>query len=672
MRYLLPIKQRLSAGFTLVEILIIAPIVVLMIGGFVGLMITMVGDVLSTRDNSTLSYDTQNALNRIEQDTRLSTQFLTTSGTLTSPQGSDSNYTGTAAFTNTTNTLILSELATDQNPANTARWLIYYANQPNPCGASQQYNRPFLTKVMYFINNGSLWRRTVLPTFNTNPPASADINTICSTPWQENQCSAGYVAARCQTNDEEIMKNVNSLTVQYFSSPNSTTNLGTSGALSATTINVTINAQKTSAGRSLAFNGAMRTTRLNSIDTTQTPPGNPVVTHSTVTPNSISFSWPAIPTATSYQIGYQINGGTWITSVLDQSITQYTITANRNDVISFRAASFNAAGLSGYGTDSATLPAWTSCSPQNGWAYFGSGYAPPAFTKTSDNVIMLKGMVSGGTSTAWTTLCTLPVGYRPTANIIFANTSGGAVGRIDVLPDGEVQFAAGSNSWTSLDGISFIPSSAPFTWTPITPTSGWVNYGGVYSVLQGTQDTTGRIHLQGLIKNGTYTNTTPVGTLPPGFGAGRYIQIPETSTAGFNYTAWDSTYIYAKGIAGVTYYAIQAMYYPSSFLQTSWTAMPMSNSWVAYNSATYPPPEYTKSADGIVTVSGLIKSGTTTAGTVIGTLPAGFRPLERMLFTVAANGAWGRVDVLTNGQIIAESVSATWTSLDSITFMGDQ
>ena len=70
------------AGFTLIELLIIAPIVIIAISGFIALMISVVGKVLLTRDQAAMSYSAQNALNRIEEDVRLSAKFLTTTGAL--------------------------------------------------------------------------------------------------------------------------------------------------------------------------------------------------------------------------------------------------------------------------------------------------------------------------------------------------------------------------------------------------------------------------------------------------------------------------------------------------------------------------------------------------------------------------------------------------------------
>ena len=71
-------NHRLSKGFTLVELLVITPVVILVIGGFVGAIIAMTGNVLSTRSANRLVYNIQDALDRIEADVRQSNGFLTT------------------------------------------------------------------------------------------------------------------------------------------------------------------------------------------------------------------------------------------------------------------------------------------------------------------------------------------------------------------------------------------------------------------------------------------------------------------------------------------------------------------------------------------------------------------------------------------------------------------
>lgn len=258
-----PHNSHSSNGFTLIEILVIAPIVLLAIGGFIALMVAMVGDVMVTRDNNRMLYEAQDTLKRVESDVRLSTAFLTTTGTLISPQGSNSNFTGTAAFTNTSNTLILNSLVTDKSPTDSSRELIYFKDQPNACGATKIFNNVLYSKVIYFINAGSLWRRTTISPFNTN--ATTDSQTVCAAPWQQDSCSPGYAASRCKTNDVEVMKNVSSLGVEYYNSPTSTSDIGAANANAAVTIKVTVTGQKTTATKTITVTQSLRATRLNTV-----------------------------------------------------------------------------------------------------------------------------------------------------------------------------------------------------------------------------------------------------------------------------------------------------------------------------------------------------------------------------------------------------------------------
>ena len=93
---------------------------------------------------------------------------------------------------------------------------------------------------------------------------------------------------------------------------------------------------------------------------------------------------------------------------------------------------------------------------QNGWVAYGAQFAPPAYRKMPDGKVQLRGLMkSGGVST----ICfTLPVGYRPPAQLIFGvDISSSAHGRTDIQVDGGIKIGAtaGSASYCSLDGIEF-------------------------------------------------------------------------------------------------------------------------------------------------------------------------------------------------------------------------
>jgi hypothetical protein len=673
MRYLSHTKRHFSDGFTLIEILIIAPIVILVVSGFVALMINMIGDSLVTGTQNTLTYNTQDALDRIEQDTRLTTQFLATSDTLPSPQGSNNNFAGTAAFSSS-NSLILGGLTTDQNPANINRQLIYYANQPNNCGSLQTYNRVFQGKIIYFINNGTLWRRTTIPAYDLN--STVDANTVCSAPWQRNTCSPGYTTGTvCQTNDTDVMDNVASFSVKYLSSAASTVDLGSANALSANAIQVTITGTQTSLGKNITSSGTILTTKLNSVPVDLPLPATPVVT-SQIVNNTVNFSWSLVPNATSYSISYNINGGAWTNASVDNRTSSYSVNAGGGDTVTIQVTASNSTGNSGTATALGTIPRWYTCGLQNGWSDYGGSFTTNGYTKTRDSTVLLKGVIKGGTATSGTTLCTLPVGYRPTARLIFmTTTSGGAEGvpsRVDVLPDGEVQIIGGNNGWVSLDGINFVDAGAGYSWYAPTLLNGWVNYGSTYSNLQLASDATGRTHIQGLIKSGTTTDWTPTSSFPTSYEPSQTSTWPATSN--LSYTAFgitNSATTIARGYTGGNgYYSLQAMFYPSSF--SSWNSLTLQNGWVAFDPVNYSPPQYTKSSDGVVTVRGMIKNGTTTDGTVIATLPAGDRPSATVVIPVDSVGSFGRVDILTNGNIVVRIGYSGWITLDPVSFIGEQ
>ncbi|WP_136053426.1 hypothetical protein [Microbacterium sp. K5D] len=100
---------------------------------------------------------------------------------------------------------------------------------------------------------------------------------------------------------------------------------------------------------------------------------------------------------------------------------------------------------------------------------------------------------------------------------------------------------------------------------------------------------------------------------------------------------------------------------------TGWVALPLSpgSGWVNFGGA-YGATRYRR-INGVVYVTGMVKSGTTAPGQTIGTLPIGFRPAAYIMRSVAASNASGvaQVDVTATGQILHGSgVSAVFTALE--------
>lgn len=100
------------------------------------------------------------------------------------------------------------------------------------------------------------------------------------------------------------------------------------------------------------------------------------------------------------------------------------------------------------------------------------------------------------------------------------------------------------------------------------------------------------------------------------------------------------------------------------------TGITLSNGWDNFGSG-QPNALCRISTDGNVRVSGLIKSGATALETVVGTLPAGFRPGASERFIVSGAGGVGvamRVDPSGDIVIDGSGASATYLSLSGISF----
>lgn len=76
--------------------------------------------------------------------------------------------------------------------------------------------------------------------------------------------------------------------------------------------------------------------------------------------------------------------------------------------------------------------------------------------------------------------------------------------------------------------------------------------------------------------------------------------------------------------------------------------------------------QYYKDPWGRVCLGGIVKLGV--IGTVIFTLPAGYRPEEACVFAVASNGALGICTVNPDGTVVATSGSNVYFSLSGISF----
>jgi hypothetical protein len=312
---------------------------------------------------------------------------------------------------------------------------------------------------------------------------------------------------------------------------------------------------------------------------------------------------------------------------------------------------------------------WTNLNLLNSWVDFGAAtYDTPGYLTAE--AVYLRGLVKDGTTTAGTTVANnLPT---PSGTVILplsiaANSpSFYAFGAMDIDGSGNLKArTALQSSGTYFPAGKYLPSTVSLT----APTLGnsWVDYGSGFDGAGYYKDADGTVYLQGLIKDGTATNGTVLFTLPSGYRPGRRL-VFLVVTAG-SPVATGRIDVFSNGEVQIvtgsnTWLSLSGI----SFTTASTTAPTLTNSWVNYGGGTFADAGYYKDSDGVVHLTGLIKSGTASANTVITTLPAGYRPGNNALQPIQRSSGFGAVFVEADGELKVGLASSTWTSLDGFSF----
>ena len=99
-----------------------------------------------------------------------------------------------------------------------------------------------------------------------------------------------------------------------------------------------------------------------------------------------------------------------------------------------------------------------------------------------------------------------------------------------------------------------------------------------------------------------------------------------------------------------------------------WTAVgAFLNGWANYGSI-WRPASYRKEGKRVA-LAGMIQGGT--MGVAAFTLPVGFRPLFQQMLPCDSGGAYGQVQIHTNGSVEPHVGVNTWVSLDGLSFYTD-
>lgn len=543
-------------GFSLAEVLVVAPIVILVIATFVVFIVTITGEVIKTKASVDTLDDTQTALNYIKADVRLSTAFASTTGQVATPQGTNDD---TAAWTNSgssTNTLILTRLGTDINPINSSSRIVY-TNTPYGCGTgSEEQNSPFTYYSVYFLKTvdgvQSLWQRNILKGYPT-----IINNNVCATPWQLPSCTTTAfdtppAPSICITKDTQVAKNVQTFSVDYYNS---------AGALTAnrsdtTNIKITLTTSQTVAGQAQTSSDDLRVAKRGS----EVPAAAYITDSVSWTPCSMQNGWTEYTGYSPIGVTKTATGAVMMSGFFQKTTTPTADVAMCTLPVGYRPAKrlifqvaggggaarvdvltngevryetgggasnpwwVAATGISFLASDVAPDGSWTNLTayPPGGWVSYDSGgatFAIPAVTKDSSGRAWIQGLAKSGSTTVNGVTYTLPAGYPIGSGeclIYPAMTNPNVAG--SMAPSGSnITFRYGSNGYWSLQAM-FYPIGSTVWKEPVFQNS-WKSYGYCWGAVGYTKNTDGIVSLKGLIGGGSTSGT--IFTLPVGYRPAR-------------------------------------------------------------------------------------------------------------------------------------------------------
>lgn len=213
------IRKTRTKGFTLVEVIIVTPALLVVIAGMLAILIVMLQHNNTARATLNVSYKNQQALDLIDNDIRYSSRFLiaTDPSPITDPYGSDN--LGQAwsykDYDAQHRVLIVRSYSSTENLLSDSRKSVYI-NQLGCSGAAMYANPVIQYNIVYFIRNNTLYKRILVDT----------TTATCNTQYQQQSCPIDVSYPRnaiCKADDEVLLENAQSMDVQFYVSPSDST-----------------------------------------------------------------------------------------------------------------------------------------------------------------------------------------------------------------------------------------------------------------------------------------------------------------------------------------------------------------------------------------------------------------------------------------------------------------
>lgn len=202
-------RQLHEQGFTLIEILIMSPIVMLTIVIIISFLFNQYGQLVQQGSQLNLNVEAQNITFSMQDDLFFANAYSSGINTYLT----DSNQpTGGWKAATTPQTLIVSVPAETANRRSPSRQAVYINTEG--CDATVlTENSPLYNNVIYFVSGTNLYKRYLT--------APSTLST-CGTSYQKQTCPSNKVTSSCPA-DRLLTDKLQSFTVTYYDTGNAVT-----------------------------------------------------------------------------------------------------------------------------------------------------------------------------------------------------------------------------------------------------------------------------------------------------------------------------------------------------------------------------------------------------------------------------------------------------------------
>lgn len=189
-------------GFTLVEVVVVMPMMILTIMIIGSLLITLYTKLGEESGKIELELAAQSALFSSRDDLFYAVRFAGT------PQPDTTDSYAPAGGWNAVrdNALVIYEAAYTKNRQSPDRELVYKKDLPHACDSTNLSENQYSTNtIIYFLKEGTVYRRSLIPDQTAN----------CSTTYRKQSCPASNSTDTCPA-DNIIAENVKSFSLAYY------------------------------------------------------------------------------------------------------------------------------------------------------------------------------------------------------------------------------------------------------------------------------------------------------------------------------------------------------------------------------------------------------------------------------------------------------------------------